>query len=451
MGTTIGTVLVVDDDVGVRKPLAAQLGQANVTVLQAGNGIEALALLQKTLVDVVVTDVRMPGMDGLQLLDQVVTRWPDLPVILITAHGSVPMAVEAIKKGASDFVLKPFDQAELVFVISKAMKKAKHAAAAPAGPSDGGLWGDSQAMVETRAKLAKVAPSTAFALIRGESGTGKELAARFLHENGRHKAGPFVAINCGAFTDSLLESELFGYEKGAFTGAAQRKLGRLELANGGTLFLDEIGDVTPAMQVKLLRVLQENELMRVGGTETIKIDVRFVAATNKPLETMVKKGEFREDLFYRINVVPIEMPPLRARGSDAALLAQRLVQKLGPDNARPGARLAPEAVALLGGQPWPGNVRQLRNFVERLVVLAPGDEIQAADVETELKREAALNGGSVAAPMPGGGLEQRRAQVEKDALLEALKRSGDNRTTAARILGISRRTLYNKLEEHGID
>ncbi len=448
---SLGTVLVVDDDVAVRKVLKALLEQANVTVHEAGNGAEALEKLQRTMVDVVVTDVKMPGIDGLQLLEQVVQKWPDVPVILVTAHGSVPMAVEAIKKGASDFMLKPFDRDEIVFVISKALKKARHVSASAAPASDGGLWGDSARMHEVRDLIARAAGGTATVLIRGESGTGKELAARQLHAQSKRKDGPFVAINCGAFTDTLLESELFGYEKGAFTGAVQRKLGRVEVASGGTLFLDEIGDVTPATQVKLLRLLQEKELVRVGGNETLKVDVRFVAATNRPLEELVKKGEFREDLFYRLNVVPITMPPLRERGGDASMLAERLLAKLAPDNGRPRLRFAPQALALAGAQPWPGNVRQLRNFVERLAVLAPGEEISSADVERELEREADLHGGggAIAAPVEGG-LEARRAQVEKEALLEALKKSGDNRTTAARILGISRRTLYNKLAEHGI-
>jgi two-component system response regulator AtoC len=448
-----GSVLLVDDDVALRKVLGALLSQANIAVTEAGNGAEALEKLSKTLVDVVVTDLKMPGVDGMQLLEQVTAKWPDVPVIMISAHGTVPLAVEAIKKGASDFVLKPFDRDELLFTISKAMAKAKHAAAGPASaarPEEGELWGESTAMVEVRELIARAAPGAATVLLRGESGTGKELAARQLHEASKRKGGPFVTLNCGAFPDTLLESELFGYEKGAFTGAVTRKLGRVELADGGTLFLDEIGDVTPATQVKLLRLIQERELVRLGGSQTLKIDVRFVAATHRPLEEMVKKGEFREDLFYRLNVVPITMPPLRTRGGDVSLLAQRLSQKLGPQNGRPRLRFHPDALALIAGQSWPGNVRQLRNFIERLAVLSASDEVAASDVERELKRETALHGGAVASPA-GPGLEERRAQVEREALLEALKKSNDNRTQAARILGISRRTLYNKLSEHGLE
>ncbi|MBL8957529.1 MAG: sigma-54-dependent Fis family transcriptional regulator [Myxococcaceae bacterium] len=448
-----GSVLLVDDDVAVRKVLGALLEQANVTVHHAGSGEEALEKLKGTLVDVVVTDVRMPGIDGMQLLEQVVQKWPDVPVILVTAHGSVPMAVEAMKKGAQDFVLKPFDRDELVYIVSKAMAKARHATAAPAVDAtkgEGGLWGESQPMVEVRELIARAAGSNATVLVRGESGTGKELAARALHDSGKRRDKPFVTIHCGAFPDTLLESELFGYEKGAFTGAVTRKLGRVELAEGGTLFLDEIGDVSPATQVKLLRLIQEKQLTRLGGRENITIDVRFVAATHKPLEELVKKGEFREDLFYRLNVVPITMPPLRTRGGDAVLLARRLAGVLGAENGRPKVRLAESAVQLIGAQAWPGNVRQLRNFIERLIVLSPADEISGADVERELKREADLHGAAVAGAPAGAGLEARRAQVEKEALIEALKKSNDNRTTAARILGVSRRTLYNKLAEHGL-
>jgi len=450
---SIGSVLLVDDDAAVRLSLRGLLRQANVDVEEAGNGEEALAKLSQAPVDVVVTDVRMPGMDGMQLLGEIVKKWPEVPVILITAHGTVPMAVEAIKKGATDFLMKPFDRDEIAYVISKAMAKARHQTAAPptdAGVGDGGLWGESQPMVEVRELIARAAASNANVLVRGESGTGKELAARALHDASKRKDKPFVTLHCGAFPDTLLESELFGYEKGAFTGATTRKLGRMELAEGGTLFLDEIGDISPATQSKLLRVLQEKEIMRLGGREAIKIDVRFVAATHKPLEEMIKKGEFREDLFYRLNVVPITMPPLRARGGDTVLLARRLAAKLGEENGRPKARLSDGALQLIGAQPWPGNVRQLKNFIERSIVLSASDEVTAADVERELKREAELHGSAVAGAPAGGGLSARTAQVEKEALLEALKKSNDNRTTAARILGISRRTLYNKLAEHGI-
>jgi len=295
--------------------------------------------------------------------------------------------------------------------------------------------------------LSRVAPQTATVLLRGENGTGKEVAARWVHELSPRKAGPFVAIHCAALPDTLLESELFGYEKGAFTGANGRKAGRVELADKGTLFLDEIGDVPMLTQVKLLRLIQEREFERLGGGPPVKIDVRIIAATHRPLEDMVRENKFREDLYFRLNVVPIVMPPLRDRGGDVAALAQRFATAMGKANSRPGFRLGASALATLTAQRWPGNVRELQNFVERLAVLAPNDEVSGEDVERELARGSL----STAAPeVATSDLGTRRALAEKDALIEALKRSNNNRTLAARILGISRRTLYNKLAELGI-
>jgi two-component system response regulator AtoC len=318
-------------------------------------------------------------------------------------------------------------------------------------------------MKEVHTLVKRAAPGTATVLVRGESGTGKELIAREIHEQSPRSKGPFVRLHCAALPETLLESELFGYEKGAFTGAAARKPGRVELAQNGTLFLDEIGDVTPAVQVKLLRLLQEKEFERLGSTQTLKADVRFVAATHRPLEQMVKAGQFREDLFYRLAVVPILLPPLRARPEDVEPLAKHFCTVHGEANGRKGIALEPAAIAVLRAQSWPGNVRQLQNFVERLVVLSDGLTIGAADVERELSRQVAPvvgppaePGTTPATPPAGPGepgaptLEGQRKQAEKQALLSALSQAKDNRTLAAKLLGISRRTLYNKLEEFGL-
>nr|WP_217911750.1 sigma-54 dependent transcriptional regulator [Myxococcus sp. AM011] len=463
-----GTVLLVDDDPAVAKVLGALLSQAGLTTHAARDGKEALAMLERKPVDVVVSDVRMPGMDGMQLLTEVARGWPDVPVILLTAHGTVPLAVEAMKAGAADFVLKPFDREEILFTIRKALLRAQGEAANEPLRTPSAFVGGSRKMAEAQALLAKAATGMATVLLRGESGTGKELAAKAVHDGSPRHAGPFVKLHCAALPDTLLESELFGYEKGAFTGAATRKPGRVELAHGGTLFLDEVGDISLAVQVKLLRVIQERELERLGGTQTVKVDVRFVAATHQPLEDLVKAGRFREDLFYRLNVVPLWLPALRERPEDIEPLARHFLDVHARTNGKPPFTLTADGLAVIQAQPWPGNVRQLQNFLERLVVLSDGQTLTGEDVSRELARQPGLTTPvltpaqgtpagphSVASAQPAGTdsgrtLESQRKDTERQALVDALRRAGDNRTLAARLLGISRRTLYNKLEEHGL-
>jgi DNA-binding NtrC family response regulator len=452
-------VLVVDDDRAVGMVLSALLTQAGHATRFVASGAEALAALASGGVDVVISDVRMPGMDGMELLGEVQRKHRDVPVILLTAHGTVSLAVEAMKAGAADFLTKPFDRDEVLFTVGKALRAAEPRAArppepAPAPSGDGPVIGSSEAMKEAMRRLEKAAPTMATVLLRGESGTGKEVAARELHRLSPRKKGPFVAVHCGALPDNLLESELFGYEKGAFTGATNRKPGRVELANGGTLFLDEIGDVTPAVQVKLLRLLQEREFQRLGATASEKADVRFVAATHRNLEQMVKEGAFREDLFYRLNVVPVVMPALRDRREDIPALATRFVARLGEVNGRPKARLDDEAMRALVAADWPGNVRELQNFLERVVVFADGDAITRAEVEREL---ASRPGAQVPTPTEARAsapdaatLDAQRATAERTAVREALAKAKGNRTLAARLLGVSRRTLYNKLDELAI-
>ena len=433
-----GRVLVVDDDPAVGTVLEGLLQQGGVQSGWVPSGERALDELSRSPVDVVVTDLRMPGLDGMQLLQQIRTRFPGVPVILMTAHGTIPLAVEAMKNGAADFVLKPFDRKEILFTVDKVMQAARHAE--ESSDDAGALLGDSSAMRDVQRLLDRAAATDSTVLLLGESGTGKELAARALHDRSRRRGRPFVKVHCAALPEQLLESELFGYERGAFTGAASRKPGRVELAEGGTLFLDEIGEVTPAVQVKLLRILQDRAYERLGGTSTLAADVRFVTATHRDLKAMVAAGQFREDLFYRLNVVPIWLPPLRDRPGDIALLARHCCAAIAGDR-----ELSPEAVERLCALPWPGNVRQLQNFVERLIVLSDGPAITAGDVERELSR-----GPQPRAPATGLSLEGRRQDAEREALKEALAKAGGNRSLAARLLGISRRTLYDKLAELGL-
>jgi DNA-binding NtrC family response regulator len=442
---SLGKILVVDDDLAMGQVLTALLSQAELEADHVNGGAEAILRLEKRPYDLVLTDLRMPGMDGMTLLGEIARLWPGLPVIMLTAHGNVPLAVEAMKAGAAEFMLKPFDREELVFVVQKVLAGAERAnARAPALPTAAKMSGDSAAMHEVMDLVRRAAPGTATVLLLGESGTGKELVAHAIHEASSRKAKPFVKLNCGALPDALLESELFGYEKGAFTGAATRKPGRIELAHEGTLFLDEIGDVTVPMQVKLLRVLQEREIERLGGTSTIKVDVRFLAATHRNLPDMVQKGLFREDLFYRLNVVPIHLPPLRSRSEDIAPLAKKFAAEHAKANARDTA-LDAAALERLSREAWPGNVRQLQNFIERLVVLCEGPIITATDVERELGRIAPASAPQVEGE---GALDATRKGAEKEAIRTALARAGGNRTVAARILGLSRRGLYYKLDEH---
>jgi DNA-binding NtrC family response regulator len=456
MATPSDAVLVVDDDIAIGKVLVALLEQRGHEATHVPSAEDAVRALDARPYDVVLSDVRMPGMDGMGLLDHVAARFPGLPVVLVTAHGSVAVAVEAMKRGAADFVQKPFDKEEIGFVVEKALASSRRERSAVPPPvlADKSFVGESKAMQDVFATIRKGAVTNSTVLIRGETGTGKELVARALHETSPRKGEPFVSVHCAALPETLLESELFGHEKGAFTGAAQRKPGRIELAHKGTLFLDEIGDVPRSVQVKLLRVIQERELERVGGTQTIRVDVRIIAATHRDLEAMIAAGEFREDLFYRLAVVPLTIPPLRERAEDAARLTRHFVAELAKTVERPGMRIDDDAVALLASQPWPGNVRQLQNFVERLVVLSDRDLIARADVEREVTR---VPGGSARTSPAGSGggaglaLDGRRKETEREALVNALAHAGNNRTRAARLLEVSRRTLYNKLKEHGLE
>jgi two-component system response regulator AtoC len=470
-------VLVVDDDAAIGVVLEALLRQAAYDVSYVGSVDAAIQELERDGADVLLTDLRMPDADGMDLLAVVTRRWPGLPVILLTAHGTVPIAVDAMRRGAADFLLKPFDREELLFVMNKAMFAARARDRNGAGnrhaewmTGDGSgaplLVGESQPMRELHDLIGRAATGAATVLVRGESGTGKGLVARAIHEKSARKQSPFVTLHCAALPDALLESELFGYEKGAFTGATSRKPGRIEIAHKGTLFLDEIGDITPATQVKLLRVLQDRSFERLGSNQTTSVDVRFIAATNRDLESMIRAGTFREDLFYRLNVVPLWLPPLRARQHDFPGLVLHLWQRQGSIAGRKDLVLDASAMSRLQAQPWPGNVRQLENFVERLLILSPGPIVTARDVDRDLDRIAPRGSGWVDLPattartaaspssqplsFSSNSLEARRRDTERQALQEALESTGNNRSRAARLLGVSRRTLYTKLVEHGL-
>lgn len=445
------SVLVVDDDAAMGKVLTALLTQDGMDSKHVPGGPQALAALDGAPFDLVITDLRMPGMGGMALLAELTRRRPELPVVMLTAHGTVPLAVEAMKAGATDFVMKPFDREELLYVVRKALTATeKSSEAAPPHPfTNGEILGESQAMRDLHSLIGRVASGSATVLVLGESGTGKELVARAIHEASPRRTKPMVKLNCGSLPDSLLESELFGHEKGAFTGAATRKPGRIELANQGTLFLDEIGDVTPMLQVKLLRVLQEREVERLGGIAPIKVDVRIVAATHRDLPELVARGQFREDLYYRLNVVPIHLPPLRARRGDIGGLARHFAALHANANGK-RIMLKEAAVERLEREPWPGNVRQLQNFLERLVVLSDGPAIELADVERELAPRMGVDGVVPPSGAAPGNLEAARKETEREAIRSALAKASGNRTIAARILGLSRRGLYYKLDEYGL-
>ena len=469
MNDTIASVLVVDDDPAVGKVLAGLLGQRKLRASHVLSGEAALEALAREPRDLVITDLRMPGMDGLELLRRARALAPELPVIVLTAHGSIATAVEAMRAGAADFLSKPFDRDEIFYTVDKALALAARRREAPPEPTPTSpsamKLGRCPAMQEVESRIERAARATANALVRGESGTGKELVARAIHERGPNASGPFVAVNCAALPEQLLESELFGYERGAFTGAVARRPGRVELAKGGTLFLDEIAEVPLAAQAKLLRLLQEREYQPLGGTRALRAEARFVAATHRDLEAMVRAGQFREDLYYRLNVLPIRLPPLRERGDDLLELAERSVERFGQENGRPGAHLDASAKARIVAHDWPGNVRELLCVMERIVVFSDDDTIRAEQVSRELDRMRAPTLGGAAPggaapsaeaaapssePAASSSLQARRDDAEREAVLEALRRAGQNRTRAARLLGVSRRTLYNRLESLGI-
>jgi two-component system response regulator AtoC len=458
-------VLIVDDEPNLRKILSAQLSRDGYEVMTAEDGEQGLALLKEHHIDLVITDLKMPKVDGMTLLRKALELEPELPVVLITAHGTIDTAVEALKSGAFDFVTKPFDKDEVRQIVAKALKTRdlRAADATPVETGRGvrfGIIGDSPGIADLYAVLERVADTPTTVLITGESGTGKELVARALHEHSGRKDKPFIKVNCAAIPKELIESELFGYERGAFTGAVSSKPGRFELANGGTLFLDEIGEIPIEMQVKLLRALQESEFERVGGIKTIRIDVRLVAATNRDLKKLIAAGTFREDLFYRLNVVPIRLPALRERTTDIPLLVEHFLVKFNERLKKKVEGTEPEASETLASYPWPGNIRELENVIERAVLFCDTAKLRASDLPPEIRGIQAMANvplpeADLQAALAGeGGLKEHvkvaMSRLERELVSRALQQTTGNVTHAARLLKISRKGLQLKMKELGL-
>ena len=454
------TVLIIDDNDTIREGLAHVVRKMGHTTLCATSGQTGLELLRRHGADFVITDLKMEGLDGVEVLRRVRDLDPDLPAMIVTAFGTVETAVEAMKLGAFDFLQKPFAPEVVRLKVERALELRgacrdrsrlaaeneyfRQAEAVPFGE----LIGQTPEMRQVFTTVDRVAPTEAGVAIYGESGTGKELVARAIHDRSKRAGRPFIKVNCGALVDTLLESELFGHEKGAFTGAQKRKLGRFELADTGTLFLDEIGDVSPSLQVKLLRVLQEREFERVGGEQSVKVDVRVISATNTELAKEVAEGRFREDLYYRLQVVPITVPPLRERRGDLVHLVHHFIRKLGPRTNPQVHGITDEALARLHAYHWPGNVRELENVVEQALVFAEGDRITPQALPLFLKGETAPR--SERDPQIDRPLPDLLDDIEREMILKAYEKAKGVKTETARLLGIKTSALYYKLEKYGI-
>jgi DNA-binding NtrC family response regulator len=444
-------ILVVEDDLRTRESLRQAMTRAGYRTHAAADGAGALATLEKESIDVLLTDVKMPGLDGIALLERVRADFPDTIVIVLTAFGTVDLAVEAMKKGAYDFLTKPIHLDKLETLLRHALEARRLAREnrelrlrlrEASGLKH--LLGRSAPMQRLRETIQQVAATDVAVLILGETGTGKELVAHAIHDGGARADRPLVEVSCAALPEALLESELFGHERGAFTGARDRRKGRFELAHGGTLFLDEVGDMSPETQAKLLRVLQEQEFERVGGTETIRVDVRIIAATNRELEDLVAEGAFREDLYYRLNVVPIHVPPLRERTEDIPVLLAHFLRTFGERWAKRVPELTGDALALLCRYAWPGNVRELQHVAESLLVLSRGEPVVVADLPAAIRGEHRAHDQGERA----GGATLR--QLERQAIARTLVATGGNKRKAAAILGIGLKTLYRKIQEFAL-
>jgi two-component system nitrogen regulation response regulator NtrX len=445
------TVLIVDDEAGVRSALAGVLRDEGYAVDAVESGEACLDRVTRAPYDVIVLDIWLPGIDGLATLARLRERRVDAPVVMISGHGNIESAVRAIKMGAFDFVEKPLSLEKTVLVVGNAVRQrqleAENRALRAHVDRRLTMVGESYVMGQLREQIAMAAPTNGRVLIFGENGTGKELVARSIHSLSRRRSGPFVEVNCAAIPEELIESELFGHAKGAFTGAVSDRRGKFEVADGGTLFLDEIGDMSLKTQAKVLRALQEQIVEPVGGTGSVKVDVRILAATNKDLTAEIRAGRFREDLYFRLNVIPIFVPPLRDRESDIPLLAEHFIAELAREYGKRPKRLDPGAAAGLRSYRWPGNVRELRNVIERLMIMVPGDTIALSDL-------AFLDGTAVAAPHQDApaqeSLHDARERFERDYILRALAAQQGNISRTAEVLGVERSNLYRKMRAFGI-
>ncbi len=453
-------ILVVDDEEDIRASLRMILEYEGLEVIEAASGREAVALLVEARPDAVLLDIKMPRMDGLEVLRELRERDPELPVVMISGHGTIATAVEATRLGAFDFMEKPLERERVLLVLRNALQLRRL-------EEENRQWrlsfearyrmvGDSPALRRVQELIARAAPTKAPVLITGESGTGKELVARAIHGNSPRARRPFVKVNCAAIPEELIESELFGHEKGAFTGATREQVGKFQQADGGTLFLDEIGDMSLRTQSKVLRALQDGEIEPVGAARTLTVDVRVIAATNKDLAREIEAGRFREDLYYRLHVVPIHVPPLRERREDIPQLVDYFVEIFCRENNYRRRRFAPEAIEALQRMPWPGNVRELRNAVERLVILAPHDPIRAADIPAGLGMPLGAapsfeaDGSVVRVPVGGRSLQAFKEEAERAFLLAKLREHDWNIAATAKAIDTPRSNLYKKLEAYGL-
>jgi len=447
---TGAAILVVDDEEGVRTSLKGILEDEGYRVLLAEDGERTLQLLEEETPDLVLLDIWMPGRDGIAVLQEIKKGWPMVPVVMISGHGSIELAVKATKLGAHDFIEKPLSLDKVLLTIDNALRYSRleeenrrlRQRASPVVE----ITGQSAAIEQLREQIRVIAPTSSWVLIHGENGTGKEVVARAIYRQSRRSHGPFVEVNCAAIPEELIESELFGHEKGAFTGATHMRVGKFDMANGGTLFLDEIGDMSLSTQAKILRILQEQKFQRVGGARVIQVDVRVIAATNKDLEEEIRAGRFREDLYHRINVIPVEVPPLRERPEDIPLLVREFVEEFTVRHGLPRKAFDPEVMEVFQGYAWPGNVRELKNMVERLLILSPSSRITVEDLGPPLR-------GSPSQEAPSGrpqGLKEARERFERAFIEERLREFNWNISRTASAIGIERSHLHRKMKELGI-